>query len=92
MDKQVQIFGKSAKMKQAKEPTNYNWENMGYSMLRRTIGFIISMAVMLFLIFIAYYMQFKMEGTVKYLDNYEQFDCSVFHHSYETAEAGGVEF
>lgn len=65
------------------EPSNYNWENMGLCMVRRTCGFILSLIVMLFLIFIAYNMQFKMEKSVAQYDNYETFDCRVFHDSFD---------
>ena len=83
MDRKVQIFGKDIKMENTIEPSNYNWENMGLSILRRTIGFILSLSVMLLLIFIAYNMQFKMEKSVSQYDNYETFDCAVFHNSFD---------
>ena len=46
------------------EPSNYNWENMGFGMFRRIIGFIASLSIMMLLIFIAYNMQFKMEKSL----------------------------
>ena len=83
MDRKIQIFGKDIKMENTIEPSNYNWENMGFSIFRRTIGFILSLSVMLLLIFIAYNMQFKMEKSVSQYDNYETFDCAVFHNSFD---------
>jgi len=83
MDRKVQIFGKDIKMENTIEPSNYNWENMGLSTLRRTIGFIFSVGFMLLLIFIAYNMQFKMEKSLSQYDNYETFDCAVFHNSFD---------
>ena len=83
MDRKVQIFGKEITMDNTIEPSNYNWENMGFNTLRRTIGFILSLSVMLLLIFIAYNMQFKMEKSVSQYDNYETFDCAVFHNSFD---------
>lgn len=64
MDRRLQVFGKTVSLENTIEPSNYNWENMGLSVFRRTLGLILSLSVMLFLIFIAYNLQFKMEKSL----------------------------
>ena len=64
MNNKIQIFGKQVQMENTIEPSNYNWENMGFGMVRRTIGFFASLSIMLLLIFIAYNLQFKMEKSL----------------------------
>jgi hypothetical protein len=76
-----QLFGKRVQIARAKEPSNYIWENMGYSNRRQSIAFYIVMLVLGFIIFIAYNIQFQMQQSINYFDNYEKFDCSMFHNS-----------
>lgn len=49
------IFGQQVKMKMAKDPTNYIWENMGYSLARRVSGLVVSLIIMSFIIVFAFY-------------------------------------
>ena len=48
-------------MKKAKDPSNYIWENMGYSLSRRVAGLAVSLVVMSIFIVFAFYWQFKMQ-------------------------------
>ena len=50
----AEIFRQRTVITQAKEPTNYSWENLGFSILRRTVGLIIAISLMSLSIFVAY--------------------------------------
>ena len=68
-------FAQITPIKPAKEPSTYIWENMRYSILRRSIAFVLTMGFMALVIFFAYRLQFFFQKSVSYFDNYEQIDC-----------------
>jgi len=71
-------------MKKAKDPSNYIWENLGFSLLRRGVGLLLCMGFLTLAIFVAYRIQFVLQKSVNHFDNYEQFDCSIFHRSFDS--------
>ena len=79
--KVAEIFKERTSISQAKEPTNYSWENLGFSLLRRTFGLVAALSLMSLSIFIAYNIQFKMETSLHNSNTFEQFDCDLFHNS-----------
>ena len=54
----LQLFGKKLKMQTANEPSNYIWENLGLSLTRRSICFVLAITLMSIVIFSAYFIQF----------------------------------
>jgi hypothetical protein len=79
--KRTALFGKKISLKQAHQPYQYNWENMAKTIQRRLLGFFMSMVVLMSFLAIAFFIQFKMQKTVAYFDNFEKTDCNVFKDS-----------
>jgi hypothetical protein len=73
-------------MKKAKDPQNYIWENMGYSLTRRLLALAAAVCVMSLIIVFGFYWQFKLQQTVSIYDLYEQMDCSVFTNSFADSQ------
>lgn len=83
--KKTKFLGKKTKIRQADQPYNYIWENMAYTKTRRCCGFMWSMLILTFFLLIAFTIQFKMQKTVSYFDNYEKADCNVYKDSVAVA-------
>lgn len=79
--KRPSFFGKKIKIEQAEQPYQYTWENMAFTKKRRCMGFMCSMLLLFLFLFIAFTIQFKMQKTVAYFDNYEVADCSIYKDS-----------
>lgn len=79
--KKSPFLGKKIKIKQAEQPYQYAWENMAFTAKRRCMGFCCSMLLLSTFLLIAFTIQFKMQKTVAYFDNYEKADCNVFADS-----------
>lgn len=77
----IQIFGKAVKIERAKEPSEYVWENMAYSSGQQRRNFWLVMIPFIIVLFFAYKLQFVMQRSISYFDNYEVFDCRLFHAS-----------
>ena len=63
------------------EPSNYKWENMGYTDKRQDVVFYIVMTLLALILLFAYNVQFSMQQSLAQFDNYEIFDCGLFHNS-----------
>lgn len=77
----LQIFGKAVSISRAKEPSNYIWENMGYTDQHQNLMFYVVIAFLALVLFLAYNLQFDMQQSISYFDNFEKFDCDLFHNS-----------
>lgn len=88
--KKTKFLGKNVKIKQADQPYQYTWENMAFTMKRRCLGFMCSMLLLLGFLAVAFTIQFKMQKTVAYFDNYERADCNVFKDSAAVANEEAV--
>lgn len=54
---------------------------MAYDKKKQRRNFWLVLIPFLVVIFFAYKLQFKMQRSVSYFDNYEIFDCQLFHNS-----------
>ena len=48
------IFEEAISLNQANEPSNYIWENLGNSLLKRGLGLMIALVIMSIFVFVAY--------------------------------------
>ena len=72
-------FGQSITANRAYEPSNYIWENMHYTKLRRTKQLIYVLIGVAIALFIGYYIQFRLQSTLSRTEKYEKMDCNQFH-------------
>tara|TARA_B110000285_G_scaffold61672_1_gene70978 strand:- start:1828 stop:2142 length:315 start_codon:yes stop_codon:yes gene_type:complete len=75
-------FGQTVKVMRAEEPSNYIWENMQYTKLRRSRWFIYVMIGVAIALSIGYYIQFRITTTITQIDHYEKVDCKIFHNGF----------
>ena len=59
---------------------------MAFTSSQQNIWFTIVMTLLTIVLFFAYKLQFQMQRTVSYYDNYEKFDCGLFHDSLSSKE------
>jgi hypothetical protein len=79
-------------MQRAEEPGTYLWEHMGNTKESRYVkGFIVAMLLAIVLS-LAYNLQFRMQESVQYFDNFEQIDCGLYTDSIATNEADSSMF
>lgn len=57
------------------------WENQGFTACRRATGFCLSLTILFFVLAFTYSIQFKMQKTVAFFDNFESYDCDIFSNS-----------
>lgn len=62
-------------------PSNYYWENMGNTKKYQDTCFLIVLVFLGIILFFAYKFQMEMQKSIQYYDNYEKFDCNLFHNS-----------
>lgn len=67
----IQIFGKKVEVQRAAEPSQYIWENMAYNQRVQKRNFWLVMIPFLAVIMFAYKLQFQMQSSIQYFDNYE---------------------
>ena len=79
--KQFGINDIPIKIKRAKEPKNYIWENMAYTrdeVFRAKLKMIVIFSTILI---ICYKIQYKYQYETTYLGTFEEVDCSLYHNS-----------
>jgi hypothetical protein len=54
---------------------------MGITVQKQTMSFYFVMAFLAVILFFAYKIQFNMQQSISNFDQYEKFDCSLFHNS-----------
>lgn len=54
---------------------------MAFTTRRRCMGFMCSMLLLFMFLAVAFTIQFKMQKTVAYFDNFERADCNVYKDS-----------
>ena len=77
-DEKIKVLGEEIELKKAKEPSDYIWENMGYTAKRQAVFFWIIMLVLGIIIIFSYIIQLKLVKAANDVDKYEQFDCKVY--------------
>jgi hypothetical protein len=54
---------------------------MGITPQKQKLSFYLVMAFLAVILFFAYKIQFNMQQSISNFDQYEKFDCSLFHNS-----------
>lgn len=78
---ELKINGTVIKIKRAKEPKNYIWENMAYTSQQlfraKTLVVILFSTVLA----VCYKIQYKYQYETTYLGTFEKVDCALYHNS-----------
>ena len=77
----ITVFGKEVFIDRALEPSLYIWENMAVTPKQRKINGWLVMGVLVLILAPAYIVQFYLQQSVAYIENYESIDCDIYHDS-----------
>lgn len=79
--RKVVLADKDLKLKRAKEPSNYIWENMHHTRQHQNRNKCWILVLFSLLLVICYKIQYKFQYETTYLGVFEEFDCELYHNS-----------